>query len=182
MLNNNNRGFTLIEMIIVVAILAITASIAIPAMQSFIIKSQVRSFSSDLSRSLWQARNHALSYGKTISLCGRDATATPASCHASGSWANGWITYMALPASAPTASNTLAVVTKSTGTIIASSAATRLSFAPNGLVTQVAAGAGAANTLMITCNNASATVWRTLHIQRNGRIRIELNKDDVYAC
>lgn len=179
---NSSQGFTLVELIIVLAILTITTSFAIPALQSFILKSQVRTLSSDLSRSLWQARNHALSYGKTITICGRDAnTSNPVTCDASNSWTNGWVTYMGQAADIPTTSSTLAIVIKSSNSIIASSAAANLSFAPSGLVTQVAS-AGAEQTFTVRCNNDSAKIWRTLHIQRNGRISLEINKDDVYAC
>lgn len=63
----NNKGFTLIEVMIVVAIVAILASIAVPSYQSHIIKSKIKEAQANLialSLSAESAYPRTLSYPK----------------------------------------------------------------------------------------------------------------------
>lgn len=62
------RGFTLIEMMIVVAIIAILAMIALPAYQNYVLRSKIRIAQSDLlalSASVENFRQRTLSYPAT---------------------------------------------------------------------------------------------------------------------
>jgi len=65
----NQRAFTLIEMMIVAAIVAILAAIALPSYNSYIIKSDIRTAQSDLlalSLNLENVYQRTLSYPTTI--------------------------------------------------------------------------------------------------------------------
>lgn len=61
--SNASQGFTLIEMLIAVAVLAILAAIAIPSYQSYIIKSEIRTAQSEL---LSLALNFENRYQRTL--------------------------------------------------------------------------------------------------------------------
>jgi type IV fimbrial biogenesis protein FimT len=75
-------GITLIEMMIVVAIVAILAAIAAPNMVSFFISNRLTSATNDLVTSLHQARSEAIRRGTNVVM--RRISTT------SGEWTQGW--------------------------------------------------------------------------------------------
>lgn len=74
-----SRGFTIIELMIVVVLVAILASLAAPGMRSLIVGADVRGASSDFYAALLTARSEAIK---------RRANATVAPIGAT--WATGW--------------------------------------------------------------------------------------------
>ena len=71
---NRNAGFTLIEMMIVVAILGILAAIAVPSYQSYVTKSRAQAATSDLVGMGLALEN---TFQKTLSYPSTYATETP---------------------------------------------------------------------------------------------------------
>lgn len=61
-----HTGFTLVEMMVVIAILAIMAGIAAPAFRDMIAREKLRSAESALSGSLWLARSEAIKRNTSI--------------------------------------------------------------------------------------------------------------------
>ena len=59
-------GFTLVELLITLALLALLAGLAAPAMAVFVEKARLRSATQALAQELRQARAHALSHRKTV--------------------------------------------------------------------------------------------------------------------
>jgi type IV fimbrial biogenesis protein FimT len=74
------RGFTLIELMVVIALVAILASMAVPSYRSFLINQQLSSASSDFLVSMMQARSEALRLGQTVALVPADGA----------NWSSGW--------------------------------------------------------------------------------------------
>ena len=72
-------GFTLIELMVGIAILAIISAIALPDLNDFLIKVRVDNEISKLNRMILTARNTAVSMGQTVTLC---PLATDNSCSA----------------------------------------------------------------------------------------------------
>lgn len=77
---NGNKGFTLVESLIVITIMAILAAIAVPGMRMAQANSRVKSAASDISAVMADARSQAAGRQRSISL-----TAEP------DGWNKGWV-------------------------------------------------------------------------------------------
>jgi len=103
------QGFTLIETMVVLAIVAILARYAYPSYQKLIRGSRLSGQSTLVLTSLYKARSEAIRRVKKVSICPSDyGNGGTLSCTASTTWANGWIVF--IPA------NQAALGTASTGT------------------------------------------------------------------
>lgn len=94
---NKSRGFTLIELMVVIAIVAILASLAAPSfkqlIQSNTISSSVNTFLADMR----YARSESIKRGGNVVMCRSNEPETTQACNgstnASKGWATGWIIY-----------------------------------------------------------------------------------------
>jgi len=87
------RGVTLVELLVTVAVAAILAMIAVPAMQDTLATRAVSSSADDLAAALRQARSEALKRGMPVSVCATsDPNAASAAC-ATVPWTSGWLVF-----------------------------------------------------------------------------------------
>jgi type IV fimbrial biogenesis protein FimT len=91
------RGFTLVEVMVVIAIIAILTMIAAPSFKSMIQTSSMRSAVNSFLADMRYARSEAMRRGGNIVLCRSDnpEAATPSCSTASGTngWVSGWVIY-----------------------------------------------------------------------------------------
>ncbi len=67
--NQNHSGFTLVELMITIAIAAILMAIALPNFSSFLVQTRVDNEISQLQRLLLSARNTAINAEQTVTIC-----------------------------------------------------------------------------------------------------------------
>jgi len=66
---NANRGFSLVELLIVIALLAIVAGFAIPNMRQMIINSRIKTATNSIVEALHMARSEAIARNTAIQFC-----------------------------------------------------------------------------------------------------------------
>lgn len=95
---SKNTGFTLIEIMVAVAIFAILASLVAPSMKNFTANNRRTAQLNHMVGSFNLARSEAVKRGATVTICARgDATNDPSNECAqqnNGRWENGWIVFV----------------------------------------------------------------------------------------
>lgn len=66
---HHKQGFTLVELIVAIAVVAILSTIALPSMSEFLIKMRVDNQITEMQRLLLTARNVAINTGKNTTVC-----------------------------------------------------------------------------------------------------------------
>ncbi len=94
-LNNRklSQGFTLIELMIVIAIAAILMTLAVPSFSLMINNSKVTSATNEFIGSLNLARSEALKRSNNVSVCKSNAAFTACDTSATTFTANGWLVF-----------------------------------------------------------------------------------------
>jgi type IV fimbrial biogenesis protein FimT len=141
-MKSRHTGFTLIELVITIALLGILLAWAIPNVRTFIKNARIVSVTNELVADIGLARQEAQRRGRTVQICASNDGTT---CSGTD-WMNGWI--INAPAPPPAAGN---IVVKSNrepqgpaagrtgGNLITALGAVTMSFLPSG---QLSGGAG----------------------------------------
>ena len=90
-----SRGFTLIELMVTLAVAAVLATLAAPFLRDFVTKNRAAGISNELTGAILRARNEAVTRNACVSLCASDdASDETPTCSAGDNWQDGWIVFV----------------------------------------------------------------------------------------
>jgi len=156
-MKTKSAGFTLIETLIVIAVVAILLAIVAPSLQGVLANNQTATLGDDLFSSIMMARSEAVRRETIVTLCAA-ADNTQSSCAASAStanWQNGWITFLD-PAGTGTVGASTNILklepTLITNANINPSASSKITYQPSGLIST---GAGTYTIKVAGCTGST---------------------------
>jgi type IV fimbrial biogenesis protein FimT len=93
--NSISRGFTIVELLITIAIVAILASLAGPSFSLLLERNRISTITNQFTGALTYARNEAVTRNRRVVVCKvADATLALPQCQAGSAWDNGWIVFI----------------------------------------------------------------------------------------
>ncbi len=167
--SGRSNGFTLIELMVVIALIAIITTMAVPSWQRMIVSNRIRASVNDLTLSIQFARSETLRQNGPVTVC---PSSEGVNCTASG-YEAGWMVKTGLPAVAATDRILQDTLPKQRLTMVADAttvAAGGLTFLPSGaLIGTFPQG------VRIAVKDDPATdttLERYICIARTGRVRV----------
>ncbi len=170
-------GFTLVELMITVAIMAILATIGVSSFTSLVHTSRLSSATNEMMASLHLARSEAIKRNSRVALC-PSAGGTPPFCSTSGGWHQGWLVFHDPNKNAVRDADETVILTRQAlpaGLSVTGngSDATYISYAPT----------GASQTVTLTlCNAGSPGSAREVKINITGRPRTTKPEPVLASC
>ena len=169
------RGFTLIEMMVAVALTALLLSMAVPALDIFVSNARQTGAINDFVSTIHQARSTAVTTNTRVTIC---PSSNGTNCEAVG-WNNGWIVFSDHNSN-QLIDGTDAIVTSSTEvrglTMQSGEFGLAMQYRPNGRVTN--AGANGNSGQFTVCDERGASYAKVVIVDLSGRPRLSKKMAD----
>lgn len=130
------RGFTLIELMVTIAVLAIVISIAVPSFSGMLRENRSLALTSELQGAIQLARSEAVKRRGNVVLCRRDTAGNV--CKNGTDWARGWLIRIEYIDSANVVKNEVLKSWDSAGSLVVNGPEDGLTFKSNGTVVKTA--------------------------------------------
>jgi len=174
-----NRGFTITEVIITLAITSILAAIAVPAFSDFVADNRIAAQTNEFITDLYYARTEAIKRNRRVTVCkSSNAIAAQPLCDTSGGsdWSVGWIAFVdSTPNGQRTTDEIVLRVHEALDSQLSfapqttdATLATYVSYTPRG-ITQVIGGA-TQNGIFRLCDNRGISKARSITLSQTGRL------------
>jgi type IV fimbrial biogenesis protein FimT len=167
--NYSSKGFTLIELMITIAIAAIMIAIAVPSLNVFIVKMRIDNEISQLNRLVLSARNGAITLEQNVILCPIEA----GECTAN--WKNELTTFIDNDNNGKflAANDTLVKIkaANTSGDVITYAGQTSIRFSPTGVLSSVASQ-------FLYCPKSDKTLARAIVLSPSGRTYVTTDRDN----
>lgn len=149
------RGFTLIELMVTIAVLAIVISIAVPSFSNILRENRTLALTSELQGAIQLARSEAVKRRSNVVLCRRNTAGD--ACANGTDWANGWLIL---------SGTTVIKVWDSAGSMVVAGPNTGLTFKSNGTVVSTV-------NFAVNASGCSGTQKRTLAVSTIGSTTLD---------
>lgn len=166
-------GFTLIELIVTLAIAAVVLTVAVPNFISFVQNNRLTGQANDLVTALNYARSEAIKRGVRVTVCSR---ADDANCAAATAWNTGWLVFVDTNGDGVVGGETVLQVRpplESTNTLN-SATLQRVTYQNSGF-------SGFAGTLRL-CDTRGTANARAIVVSAQGRVRIGPLANEGLTC
>lgn len=165
------NGFTVIELMITVAVVAILLAVGLPSYDNFIKNSRLTAGNNALATDLTLARSEAVKRGLRVTAC---KSANQASCTTSNNWQQGWIVFTDQDnnASYSSATETLirahGALSDSISAVGSGAVSNYVSYVSSGRTLQVGGGLQTGN--ITICDDRTGAFGKRLSISATGRL------------
>jgi type IV fimbrial biogenesis protein FimT len=163
-------GFTMIELMVTITVVAILLVIAVPSLRSFIQKNRIVGEASSFVSDLQYARSEAIKRGLPVAIC---ASSDGINCSTTNTWHQGWIVFCDADTSGSVSLGDTTLRTRKqflTGdTLVANPSVLIISINRDGIVNNLPASATEVVMQLHTAAPVNTSATRCVAISRTGR-------------